>query len=153
MRKMSVAEREAFLAQPRVGILSVAAEPDRAPLSTPIWYHYRPGGDLWVLTDPNSRKARLISAAGRFNLAVQDESLPYPYVVVEGPVVESRPSTGAELREITARYFAPDSVETYAVAAEAANDPAILIRIAPERWNAVIADEDVAELGLEPAAR
>ncbi len=44
MRPMSHEEREAFLAEPYVRIPSVTAEPERAPLTTPIWYEYRPGG-------------------------------------------------------------------------------------------------------------
>lgn len=61
---MTRGEREAFLAEPYVGVLSVTAEPDRAPLTTPIWYVYRPGGLVKVITAPLARKARLIEQAG-----------------------------------------------------------------------------------------
>lgn len=36
--KIPPAEREALLAAPLIGVLSVAAEPGRAPLTTPIWH-------------------------------------------------------------------------------------------------------------------
>ena len=42
--KMTAAEREAFLADLHVGVLSIARE-GRAPLSAPIWYDYEPGGE------------------------------------------------------------------------------------------------------------
>jgi hypothetical protein len=37
---LSKHEREQFLAEPHVVALSVAAGPDRAPLTVPIWYDY-----------------------------------------------------------------------------------------------------------------
>ncbi|HEY2062536.1 MAG TPA: pyridoxamine 5'-phosphate oxidase family protein, partial [Amycolatopsis sp.] len=68
---LSEEEREAFLAEPHIGALSVLERPDRAPLTIPIWYQYNPGGDLWVRTPPASRKARAITTSGRFTLMVQ----------------------------------------------------------------------------------
>jgi nitroimidazol reductase NimA-like FMN-containing flavoprotein (pyridoxamine 5'-phosphate oxidase superfamily) len=53
---LSVEEREQFLAEPHIGALSVVERADRAPLTVPIWYQYSPGGELWVLTEPGSRK-------------------------------------------------------------------------------------------------
>jgi len=42
----------------------VSAGDKRGPLTVPIWYQYRPGGDPWVLTGAGSRKHRLIEAQG-----------------------------------------------------------------------------------------
>jgi len=64
-------EREAFLAEPRIAALSVAAGRDRGPFTLPIWYDYAPGGEAWIITGADSRKARLIKAAGRFSLMVE----------------------------------------------------------------------------------
>ena len=44
--KMTKPEREAFLADLHVGVISIA-EKDRGPLTAPIWYGYEPGGELW----------------------------------------------------------------------------------------------------------
>ena len=44
---LSVADREQFLAEPHIAALSVAAGPDRGPLTLPIWYQYEPGGEAW----------------------------------------------------------------------------------------------------------
>ena len=55
--------------------------------AVPVWYSYQPGGLLTVLTGRRSRKARVIRAADRFGPCVQDDSPPYCYVSVEGPVV------------------------------------------------------------------
>ena len=56
--QMSEHEREAFLAQPRVGVLSVANIDGRSPLTVPIWYGYQPGGTITFFTSTGGRKAR-----------------------------------------------------------------------------------------------
>jgi nitroimidazol reductase NimA-like FMN-containing flavoprotein (pyridoxamine 5'-phosphate oxidase superfamily) len=43
-------ERQEFLAQPHIAVLSVASGSDRPPLTVPIWYGYQPGGDLIFFT-------------------------------------------------------------------------------------------------------
>ncbi|SEF30888.1 Pyridoxamine 5'-phosphate oxidase [Amycolatopsis pretoriensis] len=134
-RKMTVEEREEFLARPQVGVLSVAAEPGRAPLTTPIWYRYEPGGDVVVMTSPGSRKNRLIEAAGRFALCVQQQDGDYKYVSVEGPVVKTWPMTKAERHEMAARYLPPGISEAYTDATDGTHGKNIAIVMRPERWN------------------
>ena len=59
MTHMTQAEKEAFLADLHVGIIALS-DGENGPLTVPIWYDYEPGGDLWVLTGPNSRKGKLL---------------------------------------------------------------------------------------------
>jgi len=133
---MTQAEREAFLAQPYVGVLSVTAEPERAPLTTPIWYEYQPGGLVKVITAPRARKARLIEEAGRFALCAQlAEVEDYRYVSVEGPVTEVRPASKQERYEMAARYMGPDQATDYVNATEATESGDVAIYMRPERWN------------------
>ena len=73
---MSVEEREAFLADLHVGILGIERA-DGPPLTVPVWYGYEPGGEVWVLTDGESLKGRLLERAGRFSLCAQTETVPY----------------------------------------------------------------------------
>ena len=73
---MSKAERETFLADAHIGVLSIS-DGDRGPLSTPIWYLYEPGGNLRVSFGPNSRKAKLVSGGTRVSLVVQTETAPW----------------------------------------------------------------------------
>src|SRR5262245_65477596 len=83
---MTKQEREAFLADVHVGIISIAEE-GRGPLTVPVWYAYDPGKDLRIMTGRDSRKGRLLARAGRFSLCAQTESPPYKYDSVEGPIV------------------------------------------------------------------
>jgi hypothetical protein len=130
---LSVGDREAFLAEPHIAALSVAAGDDRGPFTVPIWYQYTPGGDAWVLTEARSRKARLIAAAGRFSLMVQRVMPTYRYVSIEGPVVRTIPGTDALLREITERYLPPDKVAAYLTFAAGLGEQ-VAIYLRPERW-------------------
>ena len=65
--KMSPAEREQFLAELHVGVISIA-EAGRGPLTAPIWYEYQPGGELCVIIAAKSRKAALLKQVERFSL-------------------------------------------------------------------------------------
>jgi hypothetical protein len=69
---MTKQEREGFLADLHVGIISVA-EDGRGPLTVPIWYFYEPGGEVRVVTGGTSRKAQLLRTARRFSLCAQTE--------------------------------------------------------------------------------
>ena len=57
----------------------------------PIWYDFAPDAGVWVITGAESQKGRLLRKAGRFSLVAQTEAPPsYPYVSVEGPIIETR---------------------------------------------------------------
>jgi nitroimidazol reductase NimA-like FMN-containing flavoprotein (pyridoxamine 5'-phosphate oxidase superfamily) len=133
---MTQEESEVFLAEPYVGVLSVTAEPERAPLTTPIWYEYKPGGLVRVITAPGQRKVRLIEEAGRFALCAQlAEVEDYRYVSVEGPVTEIRPASWQERHDMAARYMGPDQATDYVNAAEKTESGNVVIHMRPERWN------------------
>ena len=132
--RLSVSERESFLAEPHIAALSVSAGDNRGPLVLPIWYQYAPGGEAWVLTEASSRKARLIAAAGRFSLMVERLVPTTRYVSVEGPVTRTIPATDALLREITERYLPPENVSAYLDFAAAELGEQIVIYLRPEHW-------------------
>jgi hypothetical protein len=127
-------QREQFLAEPHVAALAVDAGEGRAPLSLPIWYQYTPGGDIWIMTGRDSRKHELIRAAGRYSLLVDRVEPTLRYVSVEGPVVDTRPGTLEDLREISARYLPAEKVDGYVEFASKNHGDQVIIRMRPERW-------------------
>ena len=140
---MTVAEREAFLADLHVGVLSVA-EDGRGPLTTPVWYRYEPGGDVTFFTGRGTRKMRLLRSAGRCSLCVQSEAPPYSYVSIEGPVVSIDPAGLEEERRLIAhRYLGPEGGAAWLAATTDAMPVSDVIRIRPERWLSV----DFGKLG------
>jgi hypothetical protein len=132
--RLSVRDREQFLAEPHIAALSVSDGAGRGPLTVPIWYQYEPGGEAWVLTEAGSWKARLIQAAGRFTLMVDRVTPTVRYVSVEGPVTRTIPGTDAHLREITERYVPPEKVAAYLEFAKADFGEQVAIYLRPERW-------------------
>lgn len=132
MKPFSEHDREAFLADKHVGVLSVAASDGRPPASVPIWYSYSPGGDIRINTGAASRKARLIKQAGSVSLVVQREELPYQYVVVEGTVVEAiTPSPKDVQLEIAIRYLGEEGGRAFVAGME---HESVLFVIRPDRW-------------------
>jgi nitroimidazol reductase NimA-like FMN-containing flavoprotein (pyridoxamine 5'-phosphate oxidase superfamily) len=131
---MTRAEREAFLTDVHVGILSVE-DLGHGPLSVPVWYSYEPGGTVDVLTGGQSRKANHMRAAGRFTLCVQTESLPYCYVSVEGPIILIRDTVSPEERRLLAyRYLGQELGDRYLAATPEDISESALFRMTPERW-------------------
>jgi nitroimidazol reductase NimA-like FMN-containing flavoprotein (pyridoxamine 5'-phosphate oxidase superfamily) len=132
MPVMTVTEREKFLAEPRVGVLAVARD-GRPPLALPIWYGYEPGGELLLWTDQGTVKERAIQAAGELSLSVQQETRPYKYVTVSGPVVAaSAKPTDAEAFAIAARYLPDDEARSFVDGS--LKESSVLIRVRPEKW-------------------
>ena len=131
---MTAAEREGFLAEAHVGVLSVT-DPGHAPLTVPVWYSYEPGGLVSVVTGRSSRKATRLDAEQRFSLCAQTETAPYRYVSVEGPVVQVEPTVDPEERRAMAyRYLGPELGDLYLAATEADAPDNLVVRMRPERW-------------------
>lgn len=132
---MTKTERESFLAETHVAVVSVA-EPGRGPLAVPVWYSYEPGGVVRFVTGGGSRKARLIRTAGRIGLCAQTETPPYKYVSVEGPVEIGKPDFERDIRQMALRYLGEQMGEMYlrTTAEELAREENILMSLTPERW-------------------
>jgi hypothetical protein len=138
-RQMTEQERQEFLAEPHVGVLSVASDSDRPPLTVPLWYGYQPGGNISFFTGTQGRKARktgLIQKAGVLSLSVQREEFPYKYVTVEGTVVqEDRPPSAEQMLAIARRYLPEEAAQGFVKAElERPGTELVLFTARPDRW-------------------
>jgi nitroimidazol reductase NimA-like FMN-containing flavoprotein (pyridoxamine 5'-phosphate oxidase superfamily) len=131
---MSAAEREEFLAAVHVGVLSVAMGGAGRTMAVPVWYSYQPGGLLTVLTGRRSRKAAAMRAADRSALCVQDDSPPYRYVSVEGPVAREEELDPAERLAMARRYLGAAGGDRYVTDNPDAGRENVAFRMRPERW-------------------
>ncbi|MDJ0769997.1 MAG: pyridoxamine 5'-phosphate oxidase family protein [Ilumatobacter sp.] len=126
---MTIDEREAFLADVHIGILSIARD-GKGPLALPIWYQYE-DGEVSIGMDGNSVKAKLLRAAGRASMTVQTETPPYQYVMVEGPVTVEHEDR--DILKMATRYLGDEMGAWYAE-----NNPttesSVTARLRPERW-------------------
>ena len=135
-QSMTKAERQAFLAEPRVAVLALS-ERGRGPLAVPIWYFYEPGGEVVFLTPKSSRKGKLMTEGRRISLCVQSEERPYRYVSVEGPISSiGTATTEDDLRPLAIRYRGEVDGNAYADARapDLADGSRMLVHMTPERW-------------------
>jgi len=126
---MSVEQREEFLAGVHVGILSIQRD-GKGPLALPIWYQFE-DGQVLVHMDGESVKAKLLCRHGRASLTVQDETPPYRYVMVEGPVTVAH--EGRSVLSMAVRYLGDQLGRQYAEA-NPPTDQSVVARLTPERW-------------------
>ncbi len=102
---MTRAEREAFLADLHIGVISIA-DGEHGPLTCPVWYVYEPGGEISLVTGKTSRKAAALRAVKRVSFLVQSEDLPYKYVSIEGPLTTLEDADlDKDVRPIAHRYL------------------------------------------------
>ena len=145
---MSREEREAFLADVHVGVLSLN-EAGRGPLTAPVWYSYEPGGEVQVVIERVSRKGKLLEEGQRISLCAQQEAPPYKYASVEGPVVRIESSDVERCeRALAHRYLGVEAGDRYVESASDGrdDDEMLLVRMRPERW--LTADYSKEDVGL-----
>src|SRR5262245_36388884 len=128
---MSSAEREQFLADVHVGVLAVADQAG-APLAVPVWYRYRPGGSVELITSASSVKVNALRAAGQAALWVQREEPPYAYVTVAGPVTFGDLSDGDRL-DLAVRYLGEELGRRYVESSPDLDN--LRVTLTPERWH------------------
>jgi len=129
---MTRTQREAFLADLHVGVISID-QAGRAPLSVPIWYDFDPEIGVWVITSAESRKGELLEQAMRYSLCAQVETGLYKYVSVEGPIIETRPADREkDNRPMARRYFGVEMGDRYVEGS--GNDSSLVYVMKPERW-------------------
>lgn len=131
---MSTAEKEQFLADLHVGVLSIERA-DGPPLTVPVWYIYEPGGELWFLIDLDSLKGRLLQKSMRFSLCAQSESLPYKYVSVEGTATISPADKELHSRPMAHRYLGKIEGDKYVD--RGSDSGSVRVSTRPERWFSV----------------
>jgi PPOX class probable F420-dependent enzyme len=132
---MTVEERQDFLARVHVAVVAVTGEDGSAPLAVPVWYDYRPGGEVSLITERDSRKTTLIRRAGRITLCVQGTEIPYRYASVEGPVTAIEDTVTVEQRRALAgRYLGPEGADAYIGSTSGATGRMVRILMRPEHW-------------------
>jgi len=138
---MNNPERETFLAALHVGILGISA-PGRGPVLLPVWYSYEPGGEIAFITNKDAKKVELLEQERRFTLCVQEESDPYKYVSVEGPITSIEDADHErDLTPIARRYLGHERGDAYVD--KTSGDKELLVRMRPERWSS-------ADYGKDP---
>jgi hypothetical protein len=133
---MTRTEREAFLRDPRPAILSIPQD-GKGPLSSPVWFDFDPGGDFWVLMQSDSRKGELMQVGTCVSLCAQQETKPYKYVSVEGPVVSvATYKADKDFLAMADRYLGTVGAREFVdgMREKTAKGQGVKVTIKPERW-------------------
>jgi nitroimidazol reductase NimA-like FMN-containing flavoprotein (pyridoxamine 5'-phosphate oxidase superfamily) len=138
-RHLTEMEQQQFLAGKHIAVLSIPSDDERPPLAFPIWYGYRPGGEITYYThrtNPPSRKLRLLHEGTPVSLCVQREELPYQYVTVEGTVVAVNDAPTAEqMLSIVRRYLPEEAARGYLSGEIESGVALVHFSIRPGRWS------------------
>ncbi|MDY7102892.1 MAG: pyridoxamine 5'-phosphate oxidase family protein [Actinomycetota bacterium] len=138
---MSEAERDAFLSQARVAVLAVT-RPDQPPMVMPVWYRYVPGGGFQFTLSNDSARARMLHDIGRATLCVQEQTVPYRCVTVEGDIEMTTLETDTRetvLIDLASRYLGEDAGTKFALSI--GEETEALITFQPHAWHTrVLAD-------------
>lgn len=110
MAGMSVAERDAFLGQARIGVLATL-DATGGPLAIPIWYEWD-GERARMFTSSNSPKVARLRHDGRVCLTVAEPAgVPEAWVAIEG-IATIEAGTGFALAQrLAPRYYTPAQAE------------------------------------------
>lgn len=125
-------ERERFLAGVHVGIVAHGTTTPGAPLASPVWYTYEPGGDVVFVTSAGSLKALHLAALGTATFLVQDEDPPQRFVGVSGPVAVTAGASSAVRRTIARRHLPEHEVEGFL--AMTPSDALVTVSLTPTAW-------------------
>ncbi len=112
-----------------------------APHVAPIWF-VLDGDDLVFNTGADTGKGRALAREGRASLVVDDQTPPYSFVKVDGPV--SLSDDGDEVRRfatlIGGRYMGSDRAEEYGARNGVSGE--LLVRLHPTKVTAVFGVAD-----------
>ena len=139
-RPLTEQERDEFLRERHVSVLSVASEDARPPLTVPVWYAYQDDGNLFFFTGTTGepvRKTQLIQQAGVLSLVVQREELPYRYVAVECSLVRvDQPPSAEQMLRVVGRYLPAEQARGFVSdVLERATPHLVGFTLRPDRWN------------------
>lgn len=123
------AEREHFLRQPHLAVLATI-DADGRPHAMPIWYLYE-GGLFLMSAGRNSRKHRNVTRNPLATLVIDQRTLPYRAVMVQGTVeIGPRLDLDARLR-LAKRYLGDEQGQVYVESH--LDEDSITLRLRPER--------------------
>lgn len=132
MAAMTAAQRDAFLAGARIGVLATLGS-DGAPLAIPIWYEW--DGELArMFTDINSPKVARLRRDGRVCLTVAEPTgVPEAWVAIEGTATIQEGTGFALAQRLAPRYYPPAQAEQTLIAWERGAEHWATIVLTPRR--------------------
>jgi PPOX class probable F420-dependent enzyme len=141
--RMTADEVRSFLsAEPARPAVLGTTRADGRPHVAPIWYVLDDDGSIVFTTGSDTVKGANLLRTGRASLCVDDDVVPFSFVVVEGPVAisDDLDEVARWAATIGGRYMGPDRADEYGARNGVPGE--LLVRLVPER---VTSAADVAD--------
>lgn len=131
---MTEQEITQYLAMSHIAVMATINR-NGEPHLTPNWYRYH-DRVLTFVTRSDRLKFRNLQRDQRMSVCIYDAPAASNYVVITGTSAIADATTGGpevwdEIRQIVARYVAPEGVEEYL--ARWRTEPRVLVTVTPER--------------------
>lgn len=125
-------EVDAFMRETRVGVLSTIGA-DGAPRSAPVWFLWD-GSAPVIFTWRRTLKWRNIERDRRVSFCVDERTVPYEAVIIDGRVEEATDrSLYEDVRAMALAYYGAEQGEPFAETYRGDRPDVALFRIVPER--------------------
>lgn len=107
MAQMSVAARDAFLREPRIGVLA-ALTAGGSPLAIPIWYEWD-GERVRMFSAKDAPKVARLRRDGRVCFTVAEPvGVPEAWVAIEGDATVEEGTGFAVAQRLAPKYYPPE---------------------------------------------
>jgi hypothetical protein len=129
---MAKLERERFLANPYLAVIGIE-EPGLSPRVVPLWYDYKPSVGFSIIVKKQSKKLKLLQAAKRFSLCVQEPQSPYKHVSAQGPIIEIRTCVDrVDLLTVATKYLGEKDAKKFLI--NRTPHASLVLIMQPEQW-------------------
>ena len=126
---MTPEERDAFVGEPRTGVLATVDAKGRAH-AVPVWYLFE-GGELVIVTGRNSQKHKNVARTGRASLCIDDRNT-FRTVTAEGPARVVDPLDYDTRLRLHTHYRGEEAARK--AVADGGHEHMVAIIVSPERW-------------------
>lgn len=132
MAEMSVARRDAFLRQPRIGVLATLGTTG-APLALPIWYEWD-GTRARMFSSVSAPKVARLRRDGRVCLTVAEPvGVPEAWVAIEGVAAIEEGTGFVVAQRLAPRYYPAEQAARTLADWERVAEDWVTITIEPRR--------------------
>ncbi len=132
MAKMNAEQLDAFLAKPRIAMLT-SVYADGRPTAVPVWFEWN-GGKALVFTSESSEKIARIKANNKVALSVAEGvGVQEAWVTIEGTATIESEGGMALAKRLLPKYYTPQRVAKALPEWEKMADQWVVISIDPSR--------------------
>lgn len=122
-----------LLSEPHVTVIAIPRE-GRAPLATPVWYDRNADGELWIVVERDSAKARLLAVGAQASLCIERERPTVRYATAEATVARIEAAQSSDEATLAHRYLPTEAADGYLAQVNSMDRDLVTIAFTVDRW-------------------